>query len=61
MKHSFPPEIAESGHDYKRAKSFCSHNIYKYFFTNRVVDVWNNLPYDVISFKCKLNKANFSF
>jgi len=56
------------GHPYKLVKSFCSHDIHKHFYTNRVVDLWNNLPNDVISakslhsFKCKLrNMLNFSF
>jgi len=48
-------------------KSFCSHDIYKHFYTNRVVDRWNKLPNDAISgkslysFKCKLRMLNFSF
>ena len=37
------------GHSYKLAKSLCSHDIYKYFFTNRTVDLWNSLPNDVVS------------
>ena len=54
-------------HPYKLVKSFCSQDIYKHFYTNRVVDLWNNLPNDVISakslhsFKCKLRMLNFSF
>jgi len=56
-----------TGHPYKLVKRLCSHDIYKHFYTNRVVDLWNNLPNDVISakslhsFKCKLRMLNFSF
>jgi len=48
------------GHPYKLVKCFCSHDIYKHFYTNRVVDLWNRLSNDVISAKslysctCKL-------
>ena len=37
------------GHSYKLAKSLCSNDIYKYFFTNRIVDLWNSLPNEVVS------------
>ena len=52
------------GHSYKLAKSLCSHNIYKYFFTNRIVDLWNSLPNEVVSvqslhtFKYKVSCLN---
>jgi len=34
---------------YKLSKSLCSHDIYKYFFANRIVDLWNSLPNEVVS------------
>jgi len=27
------------GHPYKLVKSFCSHDIYKHFYSNRVIDL----------------------
>jgi len=61
----FPPEPGSAGSlppDDKFTSTF-----YLLYFTNRVVDMGNNLPNDVISakslysFRCRLNKANFSF
>ena len=50
------------GHTYKIVKnSFCL-DIRKNFFSNRVVDAWNELPQDVVdaetvnSFKARLDK-----
>jgi len=51
-------------HSYKLAKSLCSHDIYKYFYTNRIVDLWNSLPNEVVSvqslhaFKYKVSRLN---
>jgi len=36
-------------HSYKLVKSRCSHDICKYFFTNRIVDLWNSLPNEIVS------------
>ena len=48
----------------KLVKSRSSHDICKYFFTNRTVDVWNSLPNDIVSvqstqaFKYKVSHLN---
>jgi len=53
------------GHPYKLAKRLCSHDIYKYFFTNRIVDLWNSLPNEVVSirslraFRCRVSRLSF--
>ena len=31
-----------------------------WLYANRVVDLWNNLPNDIYSFKCRMSKLNFS-
>jgi len=50
------------GNDFKLNKIRDKYNLRKYFFTNRVVNVWNSLPNYVItaesvnSFKSRLDK-----
>lgn len=44
------------GHSCKLAKQHCTHDVYKYFFTNRIVDVWNQLPDIVV---CAESLATF--
>jgi len=52
------------GHSFKLVKPCCSHDIYKHFFTNRIIAVWNSLPSDVVLvkplpiFKRKLTKIH---
>ena len=54
------------GHSLKIFKPFSRTNSQKYFWANRVIDVWNNLPTDVINsdstdaFRCKLYKVDLS-
>ncbi len=60
------PQSGIRGHDLKLYKSFCKHDYSKYFFANRVVDVWNSLPNPVVTasslvaFKGLINKIDFS-
>ena len=44
------------GHSYKLLKKHVRTDIRKYYFTNRVVNDWNNLPEEVVSVK---NLATF--
>ena len=37
------------GHNYKLYKQQCRLDVRKYSFAYRVVDIWNNLPYDVVN------------
>lgn len=37
------------GHNYKMYKQQCRLDVRKYSFAYRVVDIWNNLPYDVVN------------
>jgi len=37
------------GHDYKLKKTRCRLNLAKYFFANRVVNWWNELPQEIVS------------
>jgi len=54
------------GHDFKVIKQTCSVDATKYYFTNRVVNVWNSLPSHIVSsptlstFKSRLGKHDFS-
>jgi len=54
------------GHDFKLIKQTCSVDATKYYFTNRVVNVVNSLPSDIVSsptlstFKSRLGKHDFS-
>ncbi len=54
------------GHDLKLYKPLCKHDYSKYFFANRVVDIWNFLPNSVVTasslnvFKGLINKIDFS-
>ena len=41
--------IHTRGHNYKLFKPQCSLDVRKYFFANRVVDSWNNLPSYIVS------------
>lgn len=43
------PQRQLRGHSLKLAKSYCRTDTKKYFFTNRVIDGWNNLSEKVIS------------
>ena len=58
----FPPRISNTrGHQQKIFKTYSRTNIRKHSFSQRIVDVWNSLPGDVVSaknvntFKSKLN------
>ena len=54
------------GHDLKLIKQTCSVYATQYYFTNRVVNVWNSLPSHIVSlptlstFKSRLQKHDFS-
>ena len=37
------------GHSYKLSKQLCTIDATKYYFTNRIVNVWNHLPNFVFS------------
>jgi len=52
------------GHDYKLYKPYCSSNLRKKFFTDRVINVWNSLPSTVnftslMAFRRSLNNVDF--
>ena len=53
------------GHDLKVIKQTCSVDATKYYFTNRVVNVWNSLPSHIVSsptlstFKSRLENTIF--
>ena len=42
------PQSRTRAHKYKLEKSHFNKRQYQYFFTNRVVNLWNNLPEDVV-------------
>ena len=50
------------GHPYKITKLSCNTNLYQHFFTNRIINNWNNLPPHIVmaktlnSFKNLLDK-----
>ena len=43
------PAASTRAHPYKLEKTPWKSKQYKYFFTNRVVNLWNNLPIDVVT------------
>ena len=45
------PDTTTRGHQYKIVKKRCRLDQRKHYFTNRVVDVWNNFPSSVVSTK----------
>ena len=53
------------GHPYKLFVPRCTINARKHFFASRVVEPWNNLPYNatdfssLFKFKISLQKVNF--
>jgi hypothetical protein len=54
------------GHNFKIYKQSCCLEVRKHSFAYRVVDIWNNLPHDVVNadntgiFKKRLDKIDFS-
>jgi len=56
---------ATSGHPYKLFLTRCFTDVRKYFFCNRVVKIWNELPSDtdfiyINSFKRRLTRIDLS-
>ena len=54
-------ECNTRGHNFKLLKNSPKLNTYKYFFTNRVTNLWNQLPSDVVnasSVNCFKNKID---
>ena len=45
------PDTTTLGHQYKIVEKRCRLDQRKHYFTNRVVNVWNNLPSSVVSAK----------
>ena len=54
------------GHQFKLMPRQCRTDIFKYFFTNRVISHWNNLPTEIVScgsistFKRRISKISFN-
>merc|ERR1711867_316048 len=46
-----PIDYPTRGHEYKISKSRPNYNPYKYFFTNRVVNLWKSLPNEAVKAK----------
>jgi hypothetical protein len=52
------------GHNLKLTKELCRTDILRFYFCNRICDVWNSLPIDVVnapsvnSFKKRVTKIN---
>ena len=67
LYHAFPLSAYTTtrGHLFKLYKVQCSIDATKYFFSNRIIDVWNALPVSVVtshtiaSFKQQLHSINF--
>jgi hypothetical protein len=41
--------ISTRRNDYKIETGRCRYDVCKYFFTNRVIGIWNSLPNDIIT------------
>ena len=58
---SFVEHNSTRGHQYKLAKKYSQLDCHKYFFANRIVNVWNELPDEIVlsdslySFKRKVS------
>ena len=56
------PQVTTRGHSYKLCKKRCNTRSRQQFFGNRIVNLWNSLPEDVVSapslntFKSRLDK-----
>ena len=54
------------GHEYKLVKPICNNNARQFSFACRRIEIWNDLPADVVScdtvnaFKMRINKINFN-
>ena len=54
------------GHRVKLEKKYTRTNTYKFYFSNRIVDIWNTLSNDVVgslsldSFKTHISRLNLS-
>lgn len=63
LKNNVNTGTKTRGNDFKLLKHFASNNHVKYFFSNRVIDHWNQLPNEIVSttsintFKSRLNKC----
>ena len=44
-------EVGLRGHKYKLSKGTFKKDIFKYFYSNRVIDDWNGLPSEVVESK----------
>ena len=43
-------DVGTCGHGYKLSKTYCASTTRYWFFTERVINVWNNLPQDIVDF-----------
>jgi len=43
-----PHSYVTRGHDLKLKKNMARYDLHKFFFTNRVVNIWNSLPVYVV-------------
>ena len=54
------------GHNLKINVQYCRTNTRKYFWSNRVIKIWNDLSYDIVNsqslneFKRKIASCNFT-
>ena len=46
---TFNVQARTRGHNYKIYPNFSHLNVRKYFFTNRVVELWNRLPHEIVN------------
>ena len=59
-------DVGTRGHGYKLSKTYCASTTRYWFFTRRVINVWNNLPQDIVdfttitSFQRTIKLVNFS-
>jgi len=43
-------DVGTRGHGYKLSKTYCATNTRDWFFTQGVINVWNNLSQDIVDF-----------
>ena len=43
-------DVDTRSHGYKLSKTYCASTTRYWFFTQRIINVWNNLPQDIVDF-----------
>lgn len=62
----YAPRVGLRGHNYKLYKNYCRLNVFKFAFSNRIIEIWNSLPQEIVNantvkvFDVKLKNFNLT-